>query len=71
LTAGRVVGPSKTANMPFLELHIREISWIIAGIFVFGAVAISVHLIGQHLKHFSNPVVQRKIVGILWYSLFL
>ena len=30
------------------------------------SVLISVRLIGQHLRHFSQPVIQRKIIAILW-----
>ena len=40
--------------------------WTVAGIFAFMAIIISVKLIRDHLKNFTNPVEQRKIVGILW-----
>ena len=30
------------------------------------AVVVSFALIQQHLKHFSKPLVQSKVVGILW-----
>ena len=30
------------------------------------AVILSIRLIGQHLRHFSQPIIQRKIIAILW-----
>lgn len=30
------------------------------------AIAVSVHLIFRHLRHFSQPIIQRKIIAILW-----
>eukprot|EP00947_MAST-08B_sp_MAST-8B-sp1_P000412 g412.t1 len=41
-------------------------AWVIAGAFCLVACSVSLHLIWTHLKHFTRPVQQRKIVGILW-----
>ena len=30
------------------------------------SIMLSIRLIGQHLRHFSQPVIQRKIIAILW-----
>jgi hypothetical protein len=30
------------------------------------SVLISIRLIGKHLRHFSQPIIQRKIIAILW-----
>jgi len=37
-----------------------------SGICMVVAVLVSFALIQKHLKHFSKPLVQSKIVGILW-----
>ncbi|KAG5185473.1 organic solute transporter subunit alpha/Transmembrane protein [Tribonema minus] len=44
----------------------EEIAWVVAGLFSLAALLISVHLIRQHHVHFTRPVAQSKIVGILW-----
>lgn len=44
----------------------RTFVWIIAGFFSCVAVLLSVRLIFQHARHFSCPIVQSKIMGILW-----
>ena len=45
---------------------LQLISWIIAGLFSLLACLISYQTIRGHLKNFSSPNVQRKVVGILW-----
>eukprot|EP00510_Aplanochytrium_minuta_P007197 CAMPEP_0184042492 /NCGR_PEP_ID=MMETSP0955-20130417/66375_1 /TAXON_ID=627963 /ORGANISM="Aplanochytrium sp, Strain PBS07" /LENGTH=432 /DNA_ID=CAMNT_0026333253 /DNA_START=134 /DNA_END=1432 /DNA_ORIENTATION=- len=44
----------------------HRVAFILAGIFSLVSLAVSVHLIRQHQKHWSKPRIQRKIVGILW-----
>lgn len=44
----------------------RTIVWVVAGCFSFTACVLSIHLIFQHARHFSCPIVQSKIMGILW-----
>eukprot|EP00744_Colponema_vietnamica_P018958 GILI01026789.1.p1 GENE.GILI01026789.1~~GILI01026789.1.p1 ORF type:complete len:213 (+),score=34.75 GILI01026789.1:146-784(+) len=40
--------------------------WLVAGFFSFGAVFISMYQIYGHLRHYSQPILQRKILGIIW-----
>lgn len=42
--------------------------WILLICLVFSstAVALSLRLIARHLRHFSQPIIQRKIIAILW-----
>eukprot|EP00941_MAST-03F_sp_MAST-3F-sp1_P001283 g1283.t1 len=44
----------------------HTIAWIIAGICCVSSIWISVKLINQHMRKFTRPLLQRKIVGILW-----
>ncbi|KAF0687153.1 Aste57867_21124 [Aphanomyces stellatus] len=46
--------------------RVQLIVWAISGMFVLIALVISVKLIRHHLVYFTKPLVQRKIVGILW-----
>ncbi|KAF0744440.1 hypothetical protein LEN26_002800 [Aphanomyces euteiches] len=39
---------------------------MVSGVFVLVALYVSVKLIRNHLKYFTKPGVQRKIIGILW-----
>lgn len=42
--------------------------WIILGCFCLSSIALflSLRLILRHLRHFSQPIIQRKIIAILW-----
>ena len=42
------------------------VGWSIAGFFSMSAVFVSVKLIRDHRRNFSNPEQQSKICGILW-----
>ena len=42
------------------------VAWVVAGLFVVATIYVSVKLIFEHLRHFTEPAIQRKIVGILW-----
>ncbi|TYZ66887.1 hypothetical protein PybrP1_012922 [[Pythium] brassicae (nom. inval.)] len=54
------------AEVRSAEAQMQLVVWIAAGFFVATAVGASVVLIRGHLAHFSRPIVQSKIVGILW-----
>ena len=45
---------------------IRLVAWIVAGGFALIALMVSVRLILRHHRHFTNPPIQSKIIGILW-----
>jgi len=46
--------------------YYHRVAWTVAGFFVVMAVAVSLHLIVMHNRNWTNPLLQRKIVGILW-----
>ncbi|RHY32893.1 hypothetical protein DYB32_002135 [Aphanomyces invadans] len=48
------------------ESRVQLIVWVISGTFVLTALITSVKLIRNHLVYFTKPLVQRKIIGILW-----
>ena len=48
-----------------LRVWVQYACWIVAGIFAALATLLSLQIRG-HLRSFSKPMVQRKIVGILW-----
>ncbi len=48
------------------EALMQLIVWAISGMFVLIAIGTSMKLIRNHLRHFSKPTIQRKIIGILW-----
>ena len=52
------------AGVVHVEAH--QVAWIVAGVFAVGAVAVSLRLIVHHNRHFTQPKIQRKILGILW-----
>lgn len=52
---------SETQTNPTLEL-IQRVTFFLSLL----ALAISVRLIRQHLTNFSQPIIQRKIIAILW-----
>ncbi|CEG35300.1 Predicted seven transmembrane receptor-rhodopsin family [Plasmopara halstedii] len=56
--------PGNTRTPP--EAEIQHLVWTIAGIFVAVSIISSTLLIRGHLNHFTQPIVQSKIVGILW-----
>ena len=53
---------SKTGSM----VSEAVVAWIVAGLFTLAALLLSMVLIRQHQMHFTSPVAQSKIVGILW-----
>ncbi|TDH67504.1 hypothetical protein CCR75_004133 [Bremia lactucae] len=56
--------PTDTLAAP--EADVQRIVWAVAGVFVAASVVSSALLIRGHLNHFTQPIVQSKIVGILW-----
>ena len=69
----RTNGTARKWLDPFSDMGDKElvetfqmISWIVAGVFGLLACVTSFRQIQMHLRHFSAPVVQRKVVGILW-----
>ncbi|RMX66234.1 hypothetical protein DD238_004207 [Peronospora effusa] len=56
--------PSDTLAAP--EADVQRLVWAIAGVFVIASIVSSVLLIRSHLNHFTQPIVQSKIIGILW-----
>ena len=56
------LSPTDSANANTAHL----IAWIVAGCFVVSTIYVSVRLIFEHLRNFTEPAIQRKIVGILW-----
>ncbi|KAH7484394.1 hypothetical protein PRIC1_003702 [Phytophthora ramorum] len=48
------------------EADVQRLVWAVAGVFVAASVVSSALLIRGHLSHFTQPIVQSKIVGILW-----
>ncbi|KAK1945692.1 Transmembrane protein 184 [Phytophthora citrophthora] len=48
------------------EANVQRLVWAVAGVFVAASVLSSALLIRGHLNHFTQPIVQSKIVGILW-----
>jgi hypothetical protein len=48
------------------EREARWYVWTVAGVFSGLAILISVNLIREHLRSFTKPNEQRKVVGILW-----
>jgi hypothetical protein len=47
----------------FIELH--QVAWVVAGIFAFGAVAMSAFMIYKHLFNYTEPRIQIFIVRIV------
>ncbi|ETV86652.1 hypothetical protein H257_01777 [Aphanomyces astaci] len=60
------VGPLAFNTEDDEEARVQLIVWVISGTFVLTALVISVKLIRNHLVYFAKPLVQRKIIGILW-----
>ncbi|KDO30385.1 hypothetical protein SPRG_05096 [Saprolegnia parasitica CBS 223.65] len=48
------------------EARVQWIVWFVSGLFVLLAIFTSMRLIRNHLRHFTKPLIQRKIIGILW-----
>ncbi|OQS02823.1 hypothetical protein THRCLA_21313 [Thraustotheca clavata] len=48
------------------ERRVQWIVWFVSGLFVLTAIGTSMRLIRNHLHHYTKPMVQRKIIGILW-----
>ncbi|OQR84782.1 hypothetical protein ACHHYP_12817 [Achlya hypogyna] len=48
------------------EALVQWIVWFVSGLFVLIAIGTSMRLIRNHLHHFTKPLIQRKIIGILW-----
>ena len=44
----------------------ERLVFICSGAFAWLSLVISISLIHMHLKHFTQPVIQSKIIGILW-----
>ncbi|DAZ93679.1 TPA: hypothetical protein N0F65_008187 [Lagenidium giganteum] len=53
-------------NMAEDEARVQQLVWALAGLFVAASVLASAKLIRSHIHNFNNPIVQSKIVGILW-----
>lgn len=53
-------------NYADAEALAQYIIWVVAGLFVAAAVIASIKLIRGHIANFTKPIVQSKIVGILW-----
>ncbi|CAH8588547.1 unnamed protein product [Schistosoma haematobium] len=60
-------------TLPFLILKLYEKSapaivsaWFVAGLFVLGAIPISLWTIIEHMINYTNPLLQRHIIRILW-----
>ena len=49
-----------------MSVSLIDIILIFSGLFSFLACLLSGYLIHMHLKHFTQPNIQSKIVGILW-----
>ncbi|CAI5744572.1 unnamed protein product [Peronospora destructor] len=56
--------PSDTLAAP--EADVQRLVWAVAGVFVIASIVSSALLIRGHLNHFTQPIVQSKIIGILW-----
>ncbi|TMW62829.1 hypothetical protein Poli38472_005447 [Pythium oligandrum] len=54
------------AEIAMAEARVQKIMWAVAGVCVAVAVVASIKLIRGHLHNFTHPIVQSKIVGILW-----
>ncbi|KAH8871376.1 Transmembrane protein 184C [Schistosoma japonicum] len=59
--------------LPFLILKLYEKSapavvsaWFVAGLFVLGAIPVSLWTIIGHMINYTNPLLQRHIIRILW-----
>nr|CCA26661.1 conserved hypothetical protein [Albugo laibachii Nc14] len=48
------------------EARVQRSVWVIAGLCVATSIIVSVRLIRAHLRNFTKPATQSKIVGILW-----
>ena len=48
------------------DVPAHTIAWAVAGCFSIGAVVVSMRLIYRHNVHYTQPAIQRKILGILW-----
>uniref|UniRef100_K3X8Z4 Transmembrane protein 184C n=1 Tax=Globisporangium ultimum (strain ATCC 200006 / CBS 805.95 / DAOM BR144) TaxID=431595 RepID=K3X8Z4_GLOUD len=59
-------GDAYDEELEIAEAQVQTIVWLVAGVFVATSVVASVKLIRGHLHHFTQPIVQSKIIGILW-----
>ncbi|RTG89306.1 uncharacterized protein DC041_0003921 [Schistosoma bovis] len=61
-------------TLPFLILKLYEKSapaivsaWFVAGLFVLGAIPISLWTIIEHMINYTNPLLQRHIIRFVWF----
>ena len=50
------------------EAEVETWAWVVAGLCSLLACVLSFRLIMRHTRSFTKPIVQSKIIGILWYG---
>lgn len=50
------------AELENAEVNVQRLVWAVAGLFVAASVVASVSLIRGHLNHFTQPIVQSKVL---------